>query len=47
MQLLTKGQNYVKSAPLGSATIQGKVFEVEEILSFPGQKPVFQITKPK
>ena len=47
MQLLTKGQNYVKSAPLGSATIQGKVFEVEEILLFPGQKPVFQITKPK
>ena len=47
MQLLTEGQNYVKSALLGSATIQGKVFEVEEILLFPGQKPVFQIIKPK
>ena len=47
MQLLTEGQNYVKSAPLGSATIQGKVFEVEEILLFPGQTPVFQIIKPK
>ena len=47
MQLLTKGQNYVKPALLGPATIQGKVFEVEEILLFPGQKPVFQITKPK
>ena len=47
MQLLTEGQNYTKSALLGSATIYGKVFEVEEILLFPEQKPVFQIIKPK
>ena len=47
MQLLTEGKNYAKSALLGFATIQGKVFEVEEIWLFPGQKPVFQIIKLK
>ena len=47
MQLLTEVLNYAKSALLGSAIIYGKVFEVEEILLFPGQKPVFQIIKPK
>ena len=47
MELLREGQNYAKSALLGSATIQGKVSEVEEMLLFPEQKPVFQIIKPK